>query len=43
MIKIAIIGQSNFGENVASEISKIDDCAIVGIFTPPNQDKDPLY
>ncbi|MEC7837221.1 MAG: formyltransferase family protein [Chloroflexota bacterium] len=43
MIKVAIIGQSAFGESVASEISKINDCIITGIFTPPNQDKDPLY
>ena len=43
MTNIAIIGQSAFGENVASEVSKIKDCKIVGIFTPHNHDNDPLY
>ena len=43
MTNIAIIGQSAFGEKVTSEVSKIEGCNIVGIFTPPNQDNDPLY
>ncbi|MEC9098574.1 MAG: methionyl-tRNA formyltransferase [Chloroflexota bacterium] len=43
MNRIAIIGQSAFGAEVASEISKIENVKIVGIITPSNQDKDPLY
>ena len=43
MNRIAIIGQSAFGAEVASEISKIENVQIVGIITPSNQDKDPLY
>lgn len=43
MINIAIIGQSTFGEKVATEVTKIKNCNIVGIFTPPNNDDDPLY
>jgi len=43
MNRIAIIGQSAFGAEVASEISKIENVKIVGIITPTNQDKDPLY
>jgi len=43
MTNIAIIGQSAFGEKVTLEVSKIKDCKIVGIFSPPDQDNDPLY
>ena len=43
MNRIAIIGQSAFGAEVASEISKIEIVKIVGIITPSNQDEDPLY
>ncbi len=43
MNRIAIIGQSAFGAEVASEISKIENVKIVGIITPTGQDKDPLY
>ncbi len=43
MNNIGIIGQSAFGEKVVTEITKLNNCKIVGIFTPHNNNNDPLY
>ena len=42
-LKIAIIGQSPFGESVAKRIQEIQDTEIVCIIPPFNNKEDPLY
>ena len=42
-LKIAIIGQSPFGESVAKRIQEIQNTEIVCIIPPFNNKEDPLY